>query len=99
MVVFADADGVAAWAVAVVAVVAAVVAVVAAVVTAVAVRLASLAVADVPWAALAAMHPVRIAAAVTPARPVTLRARRAGCGRRRRGARRGWVGGGRTGCI
>ena len=37
-----------------------------------------------PFAAPTAMHPVRIAAAATPAAPVTRRARRAGCGRRRR---------------
>lgn len=41
-------------------------------------------VAEAPFAAPAAMQPVRIAAAATPATPAARRARRAGCGRRRR---------------
>ena len=71
------------------AVVAALVAGVVAVVTAVVAALAATAAVElfeVPVEALAAMQPVRMAAVVTPARPVTRLARRAGCGRRRRGA-------------
>jgi transposase len=85
--VTAVAAGVAAVAVAVLAVLAAVVAVVA-VVAAVAVdtTLAEAAV-DAPVDAPATMNPVRIAPAARPATPVTRRARRAGCGRRRRAVR------------
>jgi hypothetical protein len=46
---------------------------------------------DAPLDALAAMHPVRMAAVATPASPVTRRARRAACGRRRRAVRAGVV--------
>ena len=65
-------------------------AVVAAVVPAAVVAVAATAVAlfEVLVDAPAAMQPVRIAAVVTPARPLTRLARRAGCGRRRRGADR-----------
>lgn len=46
---------------------------------------------EAPLDAPAAMQPVRMAAVATPASPVTRRARRAGCGRRRRAVRAGVV--------
>jgi hypothetical protein len=87
--VTATAVGVAAFTVATVATVVAVVDAVVfavAVVAAVAAEVAAVAAVAVDWlfAAPTAMNPVRRAAAVTPPIPAARRARRAGCGRRRR---------------